>query len=63
MLEYLKDGKSIPPPYHDETFCDCDYAWWRNQFLLSSIDDEYHVLVTVEIGAYSLEITFEMEVA
>lgn len=62
MLEQLKDGKSIPPEYHDKPYCDCDFSWWRNQFIVSSSDGEYHFLVTVEIGAYSLQITFEMEV-
>lgn len=62
MLEQLKDGKPIPPEFHDKSYCDCDYSWWRKQFIVSSSDSEYHVLVTVEIGAYSLQITFEMEV-
>ena len=62
LLEWLKDGKSIPPKFHDEGCLGCDFPWWREQFIVSSADDEYHVLVTIELGSYSMEICLEMEV-
>ncbi len=62
LLRWLKDGKSIPPKFHDEGCLGCDFPWWREQFIVSSADDEYHVLVTVEIGSFSMEICLEMEV-
>lgn len=62
MLHDLKEGNIIVPEFHDKTMSYCDPPSWRHQFVASSEDGKYHVLVTMERCLWDLEIAFEIEV-